>query len=148
MRIGAGGGEGRGSGPRGVPRGGADPARQSRNAAVGRYGERVAARYLVEAGMAVLDRNWRCRDGEIDIVARDGPTLVVCEVKTRRAGGFQHPLEAVGAVKAQRLRVLAERWLPAHPLGGPPGREVRIDLVAVIVAVRGAARVEHIRGVG
>ncbi|MFI6582135.1 YraN family protein [Embleya sp. NPDC050493] len=146
MRIGAGGGEDRGSGPRGA-REGTGPARRSRNTAVGRYGERVAARFLIEAGMAVLDRNWRCRDGEIDIVARDGPTLVVCEVKTRRAGGFEHPLEAVGAVKAERLRLLAERWLLAHPLGGPPGREVRIDLVAVIPAERGAARVEHIRGV-
>lgn len=147
MRNDAGGGEDRGSGPRGVARGVVGSARQSRNTAVGRYGERVAARYLIEAGMAVLDRNWRCRDGEIDIVARDGPTLVVCEVKTRRAGGFEHPLEAVGAVKAERLRVLAERWLLAHPVGGPPGREVRIDLVAVLAAARGAARVEHVRGV-
>ncbi|MFI6985081.1 YraN family protein [Embleya sp. NPDC050154] len=136
------GADGRGARSRGAP------GRQSRNTAVGRYGERVAARFLAEAGMAVLDRNWRCRDGEIDIVARDGPTLVVCEVKTRRAGGFEHPLEAVGAVKARRLRVLAERWLLAHPLGGPPGREVRIDLVAVVPAERGAALVEHIRGVG
>ncbi|MFE2867862.1 YraN family protein [Embleya sp. NPDC059259] len=146
MRIGAGGGEDRGSGPASA-REGAGPARQSRNTAVGRYGERVAARYLIEIGMAVLDRNWRCRDGEIDIVAREGPTLVVCEVKTRRAGGFEHPLEAVGAVKAQRLRVLAQRWSLAHPAVGPPGGEVRIDLVAVVPAARGAARVEHVRGV-
>ncbi|MFI1578785.1 YraN family protein [Embleya sp. NPDC055664] len=136
MRTDAGGREGRGG-----------PARQSRNGAVGRYGERVAARYLTEAGMAVLARNWRCRDGEIDIVARDGPVLVVCEVKTRRAGGFEHPLEAIGPVKAARLRVLAERWRAANPLAGPPGREVRIDLVAVVAAVRGAAGVEHVRGV-
>jgi len=97
--------------------------------------------------MAVLDRNWRCRDGEIDIVARDGATLVVCEVKTRRAGGVEHPLAAIGAAKAARLRVLAERWLLAHPLGGPPGREVRIDLVAIVPATSGAAHVEHVRGV-
>ena len=97
--------------------------------------------------MAVLDRNWRCRDGEIDIVARDGRTLVVCEVKTRSAGGFEHPLAAIGAAKAARLRVLADRWLLAHPLGGPPGREVRIDLVAVVPAASGAAHVEHVRGV-
>ncbi|WP_424638345.1 YraN family protein [Embleya sp. AB8] len=137
MRTGRGGGQGRGG-----------RARQTRNSAVGRYGERVAARYLTEAGMAVLARNWRCRDGEIDIVARDGRTLVVCEVKTRRAGGFEHPLAALGAVKVERLRVLAERWLLAHPAAGPPAREVRIDLVAVIPAMRGAARVEHVRGVG
>jgi putative endonuclease len=127
-------------------RNGSGGARQSRNSAVGRYGERVAARYLIEQGMAVLDRNWRCRDGEIDIVARDGPTLVVCEVKTRRAGGFEHPMATIGAVKARRLRLLAERWLLAHPVGGPPGRDVRIDLVAVVPSASGAAHVEHVRG--
>jgi putative endonuclease len=121
---------------------------QSRNTAVGRYGERVAARYLIEQGMAVVDRNWRCRDGEIDIVARDGPTLVVCEVKTRRAGGFEHPMATIGAAKAQRLRLLAERWLLAHPVGESrsAGRDVRIDLVAVVPAASGAAHVEHVRG--
>lgn len=54
--------------------------------ALGRYGEELAARRLAEAGMTVIARNWRCRSGEIDIVARDGDALVVCEVKTRRAG--------------------------------------------------------------
>ena len=58
--------------------------------AVGRYGEDVAARHLTEAGLVVLARNWRCREGEIDIVARDGDVLVVCEVKTRREHGVRH----------------------------------------------------------
>ncbi|WP_405990543.1 YraN family protein [Streptomyces sp. NBC_00986] len=114
--------------------------------ALGEYGETVAARRLVAAGMTVLERNWRCgRTGEIDIVARDGDVLVVCEVKTRRAGAFQHPMAAVTPKKAERLRGLAERWIHAH--GGAPPGGVRIDLVGVVVHRRGAAVVEHARGV-
>ena len=79
--------------------------------AVGRYGEDVAARHLTEAGLVVLERNWRCREGEIDIVARDGDVLVVCEVKTRRSTTYGTPLEAVTYRKAARQRVLAARWL-------------------------------------
>lgn len=118
--------------------------------ALGRYGEQVAARWLADAGMTVLERNWRCGDGEIDIVARDGDALVVCEVKTRSAGRFQHPMAGVGREKAERLRRLAERWLSERWLldhGGPPPGGVRIDLVGVVRGRRGAARVEHVRGV-
>lgn len=119
-------------------------------AALGRYGERVAVRWLVDAGMIVLDRNWRCREGEIDIVALDGDAIVVCEVKTRTDGGYQHPLSAVGDRKAARLRHLAQcwlnrRWLAAHP--ATPSGGVRVDVVGVVRARRGRARVEHVRGV-
>ena len=114
--------------------------------AVGRYGEELAARRLADAGMTVLERNWRSgRTGEIDIVARDGDVLVVCEVKTRRDGGFQHPMAGVTPEKAERLRGLAERWIQAH--GGAPPGGVRIDLVGVLLPRRGAALVEHVRGV-
>ncbi|MFJ5550396.1 YraN family protein [Streptomyces sp. NPDC093225] len=113
--------------------------------ALGRYGEELAARRLSEAGMTVIARNWRCRGGEIDIVARDGDALVVCEVKTRRAGSFEHPMAAVRAAKADRLRRLAGRWLADH--GGPPAGGVRIDLVGVVLPRRGAPVVEHVRGV-
>ncbi|MEU5767812.1 YraN family protein [Streptomyces asoensis] len=114
--------------------------------ALGRYGEDVAARRLAEAGMTVLERNWRCgRTGEIDIVARDGDVLVLCEVKTRRGGGFQHPMAAVTPEKARRLRDLAQRWIQEH--GGAPPGGVRIDLVGVLLPRRGAAVVEHARGV-
>lgn len=114
--------------------------------ALGRYGEELAARRLAETGMTVLQRNWRCgRSGEIDIVARDGDVLVVCEVKTRRGGGFQHPMAAVTPEKAERLRGLAERWIQAH--GGAPPGGVRIDLVGVVLPRRGAAVVQHARGV-
>jgi len=114
--------------------------------ALGKYGEDLAVRRLTGAGMTVLERNWRCgRAGEIDIVARDGETLVVCEVKTRRADSFQHPMAAVTPEKARRLRGLAEHWIHAH--GGAPPGGVRIDLVGVVLPRRGAARVEHARGV-
>ncbi|GGO93733.1 YraN family protein [Wenjunlia tyrosinilytica] len=114
-------------------------------AALGRYGERVAGRWLADRGMTVLERNWRCRYGEIDIIARDGDTIVMCEVKTRSGGGYQHPLAAVGQVKTDRLRLLAERWLTEH--GGAPPGGVRIDVVGVLRRRRGAAAVEHVRGV-
>jgi putative endonuclease len=119
---------------------------QLARSALGRYGEELAARRLAEAGMTVLERNWRCgRTGEIDIVARDGDVLVVCEVKTRRGGGYQHPMAAVSPRKADRLRALAARWIEAH--GGAPPGGVRIDLVGVVLPSRGAPVVEHARGV-
>lgn len=104
--------------------------------ALGRYGEDLAARLLAEAGMTVLARNWRCgRAGEIDIVARDGDTVVVCEVKTRRAGPFQHPMaavtpheggaaEATGRVLAGAHRRAAARWR-AHRPGGCGAAQAR-----------------------
>ncbi|MYX98585.1 YraN family protein [Streptomyces sp. SID486] len=114
--------------------------------AIGKYGEDLAARRLAEAGMTILERNWRSgRTGEIDIVARDGDALVVCEVKTRRGGDFEHPMAAVTPEKAARLRELAEHWIQAH--GGAPPGGVRIDLVGVLVPRRGAPSVEHARGV-
>ncbi|MET7935732.1 YraN family protein [Streptomyces sp. NPDC005322] len=113
--------------------------------ALGRYGEDLAVRRLAEAGMTVLERNWRCREGEIDIVALDAGALVVCEVKTRRDGAYEHPMAAVRQVKTERLRRLAERWLERH--GGPPSAGVRIDLVGVVLPRRGAPVVEHVRGV-
>lgn len=118
--------------------------------ALGRYGEALAGRRLTEAGMSILDRNWRCRYGEIDIVASDGDAVVICEVKTRRANGYEHPMAAVTPRKAERLkhlaaRWLADRWLEEH--GTPPSGGVRIDLVGVLVPSRGAPLVEHVRGV-
>jgi putative endonuclease len=112
--------------------------------AVGAYGERVAERFLRDAGLVVLERNWRCPFGEIDIVARDGDCLVVCEVKTRSSAAFGHPVEAVTAVKAGRLRVLALEWVKTR---GVRPRRIRIDLVAVLRSAHGAATVTHLRNV-
>lgn len=111
---------------------------------VGAYGERVAARALVDQGMQVLDRNWRGRAGELDIVALDGDEVVVVEVKTRSGASFGHPAEAVTPAKVARLRRLAAEWLAAHDRH-PAG--VRIDVVAVRRRRAGAALVEHVRGV-
>ncbi|GAB3259127.1 YraN family protein [Alteromonas gracilis] len=117
-------------------------AHQKQN--LGRYGERIAAAWLVERGMVLLDRNWRCELGELDLVLRDGDTLVFCEVKTRRNDDYGSPFEAVTPRKAQRLRVLGACWLDQHDLRVP---EVRIDIVAVWQDGRGPAVVEHRAGV-
>ncbi|WP_405019350.1 YraN family protein [Kitasatospora sp. NBC_00070] len=173
---------------------------QSSNNGLGRYGEEVAARWLTEGGLRILERNWRCAEGELDIIALDGDTIAVCEVKTRSERGFQQPSEGIDQTKAVRLRQLAERWLgerwpehfarladsiqssaglpvpmppeqaaeagpkkarsgkgsrggkqaaepvpPVLPAPLPPGG-VRIDLVAVVNRLKGAALVEHLRG--
>ena len=116
-----------------------------RRQALGRFGETYAARHLVARGMVLLDRNWRCEAGEIDLVLRDGPVLVVCEVKTRSSTAFGSPVEGVTEQKAERLRRLADRWLEEH---GVRPREVRLDVVGVLVPRSGSPRVEHVRGVG
>ena len=113
--------------------------------ALGRWGEDLAAQHLVATGAVLLDRNWRCREGELDLVARepDG-TVVFCEVKTRSGTAFGEPAEAVGPVKARRLRALAVRWLQDHPSHGR--RELRFDVVSVVRARGQAPRVVHLRG--
>jgi putative endonuclease len=117
---------------------------QARKQAIGRYGERVAAAHLRDAGMTVLATNWTCKYGEVDIVAREGGTLVICEVKTRTGTSHGTPLEAVTGQKAARLRRLAAHWLEIHDVE-PDG--VRIDVVSVLVPMRGAPRVERVTGV-
>ncbi|HEY5515801.1 MAG TPA: YraN family protein [Pengzhenrongella sp.] len=112
--------------------------------AVGRYGETVAARYLLGEGWRVLDRNWRGPDGELDIVALHADALVVVEVKTRRGLGYGHPAEAVTPRKLARLRRLTAQWLAAHDVHP---RSIRIDVIAVLVPRRGAASLEHLVGV-
>jgi putative endonuclease len=112
--------------------------------AVGAYGERLAARYLVESGMQILDRNWRCSQGEIDIVALDDTCLVIVEVKTRRSLEFGSPVEAVSAVKAIRLRRLAGCWLTEHRSMVDAVGDVRIDVIGVLRPSRGPAQIEHL----
>ena len=112
---------------------------------LGAYGEQLAARYLEDRGLRILDRNWRCPHGEVDLVARDGDCLVFCEVKTRRTERFGAPVEAVTSRKAARLRRLAVAWLQEHDVHG--GR-VRIDVIGVLRPSSGPARVRHVVGVG
>jgi putative endonuclease len=110
---------------------------------VGKYGEELAARYLAKAGFAILERNWRCELGEIDIVARDGTALVVCEVKTRRGLNYGSPLESITYRKLSTLRQLLGRWLQEHDLRPA---EVRIDIVAVLLPHNAAPTIDHLRG--
>jgi putative endonuclease len=112
---------------------------------LGEFGERLAAEHLRAEGMTVLDRRWRCALGELDLVALDGPCLVVCEVKTRRSTVTGAPVEAVTPAKLLRLRRLAAAWLDAH---GDRYPEVRIDVIGVLVPRRGGSPVlDHLRGV-
>jgi putative endonuclease len=113
--------------------------------ALGREGEQAAVDYLEHAGFRVLDRNYRCADGELDIVAADWPTLVACEVKTRSGLGYGTPIEAVTARKLTRLRRLAIIWIKAHGLAFD---EVRVDLIGVLRKQTGEFEIEHVRGVG
>jgi putative endonuclease len=111
--------------------------------AVGAYGERVAVRYLTGQGMVLLDRNWRCRSGELDAVLRDGEALVFVEVKTRRSKRFGTPAEALVPAKVVRLRQAAAQWLAQ---AGVRAKEVRFDVVSVWPQAAGPASVEHLRG--
>lgn len=110
---------------------------------LGRAGEERAAQHLIERGYTLLDRNWRCPRGEIDIVAARGRTLAVVEVKTRRSDAFGHPLEAIDDRKAARLWALARAWVHAHPEHGR-GRTVRVDAISVLGPDPATARVEHL----
>jgi putative endonuclease len=112
---------------------------------LGKQGEQLAAEHLQRAGLRILDRNWRCAEGEIDIVAAERRALVVCEVKTRSGVRYGTPLEAITRQKRNRLRRLAVRWLVAH---GVLFDEIRIDVIGVLRAESGDFTVEHVRGVG
>ena len=115
---------------------------------LGRHGERLAADYLTAHGWRILDRNWRCPEGEIDIVALDGRELVVVEVKTRRSRAFGDPLEAITGPKLTRLCVLAGAWRRAHPDLRSTGVRVtgsRIDLLGVLAPKRGDVEFDHLR---
>jgi putative endonuclease len=91
----------------------------------------------------LLDRNWRCDEGELDLVLRDGDVLVVCEVKTRTSLEHGSPHEAVTPEKLSRLVRLGVRWAEAHDARP---QEIRIDLVAVLRPRKGQTLVEHVRG--
>jgi len=112
--------------------------------ALGREGEQAAVTYLEGRGFRILDRNWRCTDGEIDIVAVERHTFVVCEVKTRSGTRYGTPLDAVGRAKRRRLRMLAARWLAAH---GVRFERIRIDVVGLLRDGAGGFTIEHVRGV-
>lgn len=118
-------------------------AADRRSDELGKRGEDLAADYLAGIGLVVLSRNWRCRDGEVDLIATDGERLVVCEVKTRSGTGYGEPSEAVTAVKAARIRRITAQWLRTHRVGWC---EIRFDVLAVLCPPDGQVTVEHLRG--
>lgn len=111
---------------------------------LGRRGEAVAADWLEAQGYAIVARNWRCASGELDLIARRGQVTAFVEVKTRSSAAFGHPLEAITAAKAARLRRLAAEWCRAN---GPVRGETRIDAIAVLHAWSATPSVEHRAGV-
>ncbi|QHC59085.1 YraN family protein [Rathayibacter sp. VKM Ac-2760] len=111
---------------------------------LGRRGEEIAVAHLRERGFEILDRNWRVREGELDIVAREGVALVVVEVKTRSSTRFGLPVEAITRVKGQRLRRLAYAWAHAHD---QRWQHLRIDAVGIVAPEGVPTQVRHIRAV-
>ena len=111
---------------------------------LGQLGEELAARHLERRGLRILERNFRTRWGEIDLVAADDGALVFCEVKTRRAGGG-HPFESLRPLKRRQVRAIARAWLA----GGrrPLRRELRFDAIGVVVDARGRlVALDHLEG--
>jgi putative endonuclease len=116
---------------------------------VGELGEDLAVAELERQGMVVLERNWQCAVGEIDIVAeeleRGRRTVVFCEVKCRTGLGFGDPLEAITYAKLRKLRQLAGEWLAASK---DKPEAVRIDAMGVVMLTGQAPRLTHVRGIG
>ena len=117
--------------------------------ALGRFGEDHAARFLISAGISVIERNWRCAEGELDVVAFEGDVLVVCEVKTRRDDKFGGPLYAVTPMKVARLRRLAVSVGPRGRVAGrhPDRRDRHLGTVRRACPGRACARC-RVSGVG
>ncbi len=111
--------------------------------ATGIAGEDAVAKWYEAHGYSILARNWRVREGEIDVIARDARTIVFCEVKTRRGDAFGIPFEAVTARKQQRLRQLARRWLSDSDVRAPV---LRFDVASVMPGGTGAWEVDVLEG--
>jgi putative endonuclease len=120
------------------------PATVDPRRSTGDAGEDHAVGWLERHGFTVIDRNWRCARGEVDIVARHGDAIVFVEVKTRTGQGTGHPLEAVTPRKLARLRHLVPAWFSAHR--DQTARSIRIDCVAVTV-IDDHVAIEHVKGV-
>lgn len=110
--------------------------------ALGQRGEDAAAAYLERAGMTVVERNWRCKSGEMDIIALDGAEVVLCEVKTRRHTSKGTPDEAVTPAKQKRYARLAAAYIQAS---GVPEMAIRFDVVSILVIAQDRALLRHHR---
>lgn len=109
---------------------------------LGRNGEDSAARYLKKHRYVILDRGVRLLRGEIDIVARDGSTIVFIEVKTRKGLGYGSPSASVTAAKRRQVRRIAQYYLVRHGLGA---EFCRFDVISILVDEAGSVRLEHLK---
>ena len=111
------------------------------NRTLGAFGESAVVDFVTAQGSTVIDRNWRIKEGEIDIVARvAGGGIAFIEVKTRSSSAYGHPLESIGVDKAHRLQRLALAWLATHQ---SLGHDFRIDCAAVLVSANGGFSIEY-----
>lgn len=110
---------------------------------LGRYGEDRAANFLQDRGYVIIERNWRSRTGEIDLIAREKDRLVFVEVKTRNGSGFGHPFEAITAEKMARMRRLVADWCATKQISGI---KVRLDAISVLIS-GGRVSIEHLKEV-
>ena len=114
---------------------------KSGNRTVGAFGEQCVVEYLLAKALIIVDRNWRIREGEIDIIARHGDgAFAFVEVKTRSSLAFGHPLEAISREKAYRLQRLALAWLAVNRSLGEP---FTIDCAAVLISPTGQSTIDY-----
>jgi putative endonuclease len=112
------------------------------NRASGDLGEDIASRYLERSGYEVVERNYRTRRGELDLVARRGDTLIIVEVKLRRGTAYGDPLEAVTPRKQQTIRLMAEEYLSERD---PSFEDLRFDVVGILLPA-GRPEISHVEG--
>lgn len=113
---------------------------------LGRRGEDYAASYLESLGWKVLERNWRCREGELDIIAYDDArTLVFVEVRTRTGLGYGTPLESITWRKVRTLLALAYSWLRSHEVRAS---RVRLDAIGILMIPGAEVELKHVKGIG
>jgi putative endonuclease len=115
--------------------------RGEENKSVGARGEEIAAAYLRGRKFVILERNFRCKGGEVDIVARDGRTFVFVEVKTRRTEAFGPPQSSVTPFKQRQISKAALTWLAKSRLDGV---SARFDVIAILLRDHSVPRIEHI----
>jgi putative endonuclease len=116
-------------------------------AQLGAWGEQLAVEHLTSLGLVILGRNWRCRYGELDLIACDnaGGTVVFVEVKTRSGDGYGGLAEAVTEAKVRRLRRLAALWLAGQD---ERWAAIRVDMIGVRVGRRPVPELIHVQGIG
>ena len=110
---------------------------------LGKWGEDLAAEYLQEKGYEILERDWKSGHYDLDIVAREGDTLVVVEVKTRRNRLFGDPEEAIDHKKLRSLQSAINHYIKSHPAS----RNVRFDIISIVGTIGSQPEIDHIKDV-